>query len=574
MSNLFFRFLIVVSITLFTVNSFFDFLKSSSSGSTSVEVPKAISTDIDHFRGIPDHLKHKYDKDVFLCDNDQTKLGSSSVNDGYCDCVDHSDEPGTSACVKGTFHCINKGFKTVAIPSSRVDDQICDCCDGSDEGLYVKCPDICNQAAVNERNAKERLIQAYKIGKTQREQLEAKAKGQLEQEANLANIPPGEIESLRQQVRELDDKIAAQESILTAKENQIKEEIKGKINRLLKFSPDDLSFLANYLSALTRSLNLDDVRLSGYLTDSPPPVHHHKADEVDDYEFHHEDDEGATSPPPNNDVIDTCDITDLTGNSNLRVLCDATNKPASIIAMLHAIILDHRPYTELILISGYHRLYNTFNGVDDFVKREKEAGGDDVCPIEFETLQNWCQSKDILQDFITHIETVSIGESAEHDLVKQYKQQKNTLNDQINTYENAENTAKRAKEQLDEYHNRLAFLAVKGESYEVNDGKFAYTINMLQDVRQKEIDGYNSVNLGNFEGIEESEEHGFSYKMKFKNGQYCHAFGPRSAEVTVVCGVKSVLKSAAEPSTCFYSLLLESPVACTDDFAAANNLLN
>ncbi len=574
MSSLFFRFLIVVSITFFTVNAFFDFLKSSSSGSTSVEVPKAISTDIDHFRGIPDHLKHKYDKDVFLCDNDQTKLGSSSVNDGYCDCVDHSDEPGTSACVKGTFHCINKGFKIVAIPSSRVDDQICDCCDGSDEGLYVKCPDICNQAAVNERNAKERLIQAYKIGKTQREQLEAKAKGQLEQEANLANIPPGEIESLRQQVRELDDKIAAQESILTAKENQIKEEIKGKINRLLKFSPDDLSFLANYLSALTRSLNLDDVRLSGYLTDSPPPVHHHKADEVDDYEFHHEDDEGATSPPPNNDVIDTCDITDLTGNSNLRVLCDATNKPASIIAMLHAIILDHRPNTELILISGYHRLYNTFNGVDDFVKREKEAGGEDVCPIEFETLQNWCQSKEILQDFITHMETVSIGESAEHELVKQYKQQKNTLNDQINTYENAENTAKRAKEQLDEYHNRLAFLAVKGESYEVNDGKFAYTINMLQDVRQKEIDGYNSVNLGNFESIEESEEHGFSYKMKFKNGQYCHAFGPRSAEVTVVCGVKNVLKSAAEPSTCFYSLLLESPVACTDDFAAANNLLN
>lgn len=590
MFTIFLRFIVVLSVCTFTVNAFFDFLKTSGAASTSVQVPQAISTDIDHFRGIPDNLRAKYEQEVFTCDNGQTKLSSASVNDGYCDCADHSDEPGTSACIKGTFHCINKGYKTIVIPSSRVDDQICDCCDGSDEGIYVKCPDTCKEVAANERSATEKLIQAYKIGNNQRKALEDKARSKLEQEANLQTISPGDIEEIRQQIANLEGQINSQENIITEKENRLKEEVKNKLNRLLKFNADadNLSYLANFLSALTRVLNLDDIQLSNYLSDSPPipsrrtttttPTEEH----YDDYEFRHEDEEAiaaVTPPTPTNDVIDTCDITDLTGNSNLRVLCDATNKPASIIAMLHSIMLDHKPYNELILISGYQRLYQTFNGVEDFIKKQIEINGNnDLCPVEFEPLQNFCQTKEILIDFITRIDSISsqgINKDNDEDYqrIQQLKQQKNDLAQRITDSENIENAVKRAKEQLQEYENRLAFLAVKGETYEVRDGKFSYSVTMLENVRQKEIDGYNSVSLGEYESIEESDDHGFSYKMKFRNGQYCHAFGPRSAEVTIVCGVANALKSAAEPSTCFYKLLLESPVACKEEFAAANGLL-
>ena len=60
---------------------------------------------------------------------------SALRDDGFCDCGDGSDEPGTSACSgadSATFTCADR-LLPLTVPSSRVEDGVCDCCDGSDE---------------------------------------------------------------------------------------------------------------------------------------------------------------------------------------------------------------------------------------------------------------------------------------------------------------------------------------------------------------------------------------------------------------------------------------------------------
>ena len=42
----------------------------------------------------------RYSSDTFICDGNKV-ISSKSINDDYCDCLDGSDEPGTSACNQG-----------------------------------------------------------------------------------------------------------------------------------------------------------------------------------------------------------------------------------------------------------------------------------------------------------------------------------------------------------------------------------------------------------------------------------------------------------------------------------------
>ncbi|GMG98548.1 hypothetical protein Nepgr_000388 [Nepenthes gracilis] len=90
-------------------------------------------------------LDEKYfDSEKVKCKDGSSFFSRDRLNDNFCDCVDGTDEPGTSACPRGRFYCRNMGGRPKFLFSSNVNDNICDCCDGSDEydGSF-SCPNTC-----------------------------------------------------------------------------------------------------------------------------------------------------------------------------------------------------------------------------------------------------------------------------------------------------------------------------------------------------------------------------------------------------------------------------------------------
>ncbi|KAF9299531.1 hypothetical protein BGZ74_008889 [Mortierella antarctica] len=104
------------------------------------------------------------EKGQWTCLDSSKTISFSAVNDDYCDCLDGSDEPGTSACGNGFFYCANEGHVPARIKTSRVNDGVCDpdCCDGSEEysGL-AECPNVCEEvgAVAKQERARLQLIQ-------------------------------------------------------------------------------------------------------------------------------------------------------------------------------------------------------------------------------------------------------------------------------------------------------------------------------------------------------------------------------------------------------------------------------
>ena len=146
-------------------------------------------------------------------------------------------------------------------------------------------------------------------------------------------------------------------------------------------------------------------------------------------------------------------------------------------------------------------------------------------------------------------------------------------NGKLTELEDQLSAARRTKEELEHHAAWVEFLALRDKEVclETVDGKFTYSVCVMQKVTQREAEG-GEVELGNFLSIEPHAETGGAV-MHFNNGAHCWGINePRKADVFVVCGAEDKLLSATEPSTCYYTFQMESPVACTEEFKAVHGL--
>lgn len=99
-------------------------------------------------RGFSPTLLRQVRRRRLVCEAGKRRLPLKLVNDGYCDCADGSDEPGTGACPEGKFYCDpeTQGLTPFTLPASHVGDGHCDCCTGDDEPAGT-CANTCHDLA-------------------------------------------------------------------------------------------------------------------------------------------------------------------------------------------------------------------------------------------------------------------------------------------------------------------------------------------------------------------------------------------------------------------------------------------
>ncbi|KAE8619948.1 hypothetical protein XENTR_v10010042 [Xenopus tropicalis] len=130
------------------------------------------------------------DSKPFTCLDGSRTIPFDRVNDDYCDCADGTDEPGTSACSNGRFHCTNAGYKPQYIPSSRINDGICDCCDTTDEyNSGALCENTCREMGKKEREELQMAAEIAREGfRVKQLLIEDARKGREEKQTKLQDM--------------------------------------------------------------------------------------------------------------------------------------------------------------------------------------------------------------------------------------------------------------------------------------------------------------------------------------------------------------------------------------------------
>eukprot|EP00607_Mallomonas_marina_P010089 CAMPEP_0182419396 /NCGR_PEP_ID=MMETSP1167-20130531/3865_1 /TAXON_ID=2988 /ORGANISM="Mallomonas Sp, Strain CCMP3275" /LENGTH=489 /DNA_ID=CAMNT_0024594305 /DNA_START=423 /DNA_END=1892 /DNA_ORIENTATION=- len=487
----------------------------------------------------------------------------------------------------------------IRIPSSRVDDGICDCCDGSDEGFLTKCPSNCDMIAASERALLSKLQSAYDKGSKIRNELLENMKDESMTTTEMIQELQNDVERAKSELNRIrairDEEEENEEKEDSERKGQAIENISKRLGDQLM----NLTVLSPLLSHLFDMLQYteDDARdaldalahTKPLDTETETEMEHvdEHLDIVDDdmelgdtdeyastphYTSHHSDthnDQGST-------LSQDCVLKQYSSDPRVHVLCSSTPSDDTLRDFLIYVVHQRQVTKELQLLWGYYLVKQSFDGVIEFAEKvlnpvsvqdgQEIENSQNTCPSEFAAMPEVCSIDEDVKTLLRQADTDYKHPPAE-EARQALRKADNTLRDAKIHLQNAEKT----KRDMEKYGpEKLAFFALKGQCFEGKDGKFTYKLCMLETLEQSSLTDP-TVRLGKFDSIIDVDG-GSKFKILFKQGQHCHAFGPRTAEVEVSCGAENILKDAREPSTCFYSFQFETPAACTPTFAQFNGL--
>ncbi len=93
------------------------------------------------------------------------------------------------------------------------------------------------------------------------------------------------------------------------------------------------------------------------------------------------------------------------------------------------------------------------------------------------------------------------------------------------------------------------------------DGNYEYRLCGFGSAQQ------DKVSLGRYQSVEDDGT------LLYTGGASCWNAGARSVRVTLECGAENKIIEVDEPNTCKYSMVLESPAGCTEEWAKENGLV-
>ncbi|XP_052776827.1 glucosidase 2 subunit beta-like isoform X7 [Mya arenaria] len=488
-------------------------------------------------RGVAISMASFYKPDVpFQCLDGSKQVPFEYVNDDYCDCPDGSDEPGTSACTNGKFHCTNAGYRPINILSSRVNDGICDCCDGSDEWEgNIECVNNCKELGRKMREDREKQMQLQDSGyKVKLQYMEEGKKRRAEKRAEMETLEQSKVE-----LEALKNEVEARKIEVEGPEKEAKEKHEQAWKEVQEAKKAEL----DKIKAETAFYEMDE----------------NKDNRVDLVEI---------KAHAQFDVDNNGEVCDSEAREHLEIGEEA----------------DH--------VDLEHFMEKVWPNIRDFYKSpaEQEDKGDnqEIEPklpprpgrryvknklpmIERKKLQMREEENRVGENKTGEEEAMPEYDDETKQLIAVADAARKQFTDADNALRDAENAIRDLQNYLNlDYGPNEEFSALKGNCYEYTDREYTYKLCGFEKATQRPKAGGSETTLGNWGKWEGTPEDKYA-AQKYENGQSCWNGPNRSVKVNMKCGLENKVTGTSEPSRCEYAFDFETPARCTEPPARASD---